>query len=141
MKVWDIGFIRLVSIRVNKYKIDWNSAPSKEQKIIQDFLFPYWKNKIVLKEMRIPSSLLRVDLVCCNSRICIEYSPTTHHGKFNKFFHKSRSGYGASLERDKEKYDWINDPRNNLKYIELNENDLPYLSAEYIEKNFGINII
>lgn len=141
MKVWDIYFRKEILIRTKKYLIDWNKSPSKEQQVIQDFLYPYWKSKIVLSELRIPSSLLRIDIVCCNSRICIEYSPNSHHGNFNKFFHKNRTNYGHSIARDSKKYEWITDPRNNLKFIELNETDLPHLSIKYLEEKFGINII
>ncbi len=142
MKVWDINFRHEVLIKINKYKINWLKAPSKEQKIIQDFLYPFWCHKIVLQEFRIPSSLLRIDLICCNSRTCIEYSPKSHHGTYNKFFHGgSRNNYLSSLKRDCKKYEWITDPRNSLKFIELNETDLPFLSPKYILDKFGINII
>ena len=141
MKIWDINFSREVSVNIRKYLIDWNSAPSKEQKIIQDFLYPYWRHKIVLREFRIPSSLLRIDLFCYTSRLCLEYSPTSHHGTFNKFFHKNEANYKESIIRDYNKYDWINHPKNNLRYLELNEHDLSNLSVGYIEKKFGINII
>ena len=141
MRVWDLKFQKEILIKTSHYKMDWSKSVSKEQKIIQDFLYPYWNKYIVLREVRIPSSLLRLDLVCATNRTVIEYSPTSHHGTFNKFFHKNRSNYGRSLERDKDKYDWITDPRNNLKFLELNEKDLPYLSIKYIQEKFDISII
>ena len=141
MRVWDINFRRQVLIKSKKYQIDWNKSPSKEQQILQDFLYPYWYNKIVLKEFRIPSSLLRLDLICVTNRTVIEYSPISHHGNFNQFFHKTRNNYGQSIRRDSQKYDWITDSRNNLKFIELNEEDLSFLSLNYIKEKFDIFII
>lgn len=141
MKIWNIYFTKEILIKINKYKINWLKSPSKEQQILQDFLYPYWRAKIVLKEVYIPSSKMRLDIVCATNRIVIEYSPKSHHGTFNKFFHKNRQNYGRSIVRDSKKVDWILDPRNNLKYLELNEDDLPLLSVRYLEETYGINIL
>lgn len=139
MKVKKYKSDKLVSIKINKYKIDWNKAPSKGQQILQDFLFPYWKNYLILKEMYLPGTKWRFDLVNCSKKIIIEYSPLSHHNNYNPFFHKSRAGYLRSLKSDSNKLEWAAD--NGFKVIEITEEDLPHLSANYIETKFGISII
>ena len=71
---------------MNKYKINWNQAPSKQQQFLQDFLYPFWKDKIVLSEFKIPgrNCLLRIDLFNYSGKQAIEFSPKSHHGTFKK---------------------------------------------------------
>ncbi len=131
---------KLILINTKKYKINWDKKVSKGQKILQDFLYPYWRNYLVLQEMRVPSTLWRFDLVNCSKKIIIEFSPKSHHNNFNKFFHKSRSGYLRSLKADMYKYEWATE-QNGFKLIELDDSDLPLLSVKYLEEKFGVNII
>lgn len=130
---------KLVSINPNKYRIDWNNAPSKGQQILQNFLYPYLKNHLVLKEVRIPGTLMRIDIVDCNTHICYEYSPLTHHNNYNEFFHKCRAGYLKSLTSDMNKARWINE--NGFKLVEIVEDDLNNLSLKYFREKFEIDII
>ena len=139
MKVWDKFFNKEITIKISKYRIEWDKAPSKEQQILQDFLYKYWKNHIILSEMRVPRCLWRFDLVNCNKRIIIEYSPESHHNNFNKFFHKNRAGYLRSLKSDLYKYEWAE--KNGFKIIEIVKKDLDKLSVEYIEEISGVNIL
>lgn len=129
-----------VLIKISKYKINWSKAPSKGQQILQDFLYPLWRNCLVLAEMRVPGTLWRFDIVNCNKKIIIEYSPLTHHNNYNPWFHKSRAGYLKSLKSDINKLEWA-EQQNGFKVIEIVEEDLPLLSIKYIENKFGINII
>lgn len=140
MRVFKYNSNKLVTININKYKIDWNSAPSKGQQTLQDFLYPYLKNHIVLAEMRVPGTLWRFDLVDCNTKVIYEYSPLTHHNNYNPFFHKSRAGFLKSLKSDMLKYEWATQ-KNNFKVIEITEDDLPLLSLKYIQDKFNISII
>jgi hypothetical protein len=130
---------KIISIDIKKYKIDWNSAPSKGQQILQDFLFPYWKTRLILREMRVPGTLWRFDLVDVNSRTIVEYSPISHHGNYNPFFHKTRAGYLKSIKSDIYKLEWAE--QNGFKVIEIQECDLPFLSLDYIYNKFGVNLI
>jgi hypothetical protein len=139
VKVRKYNSNKLVTININKYKIDWNKAPSKGQKILQDFLYTFWKNNLVLQECRIPGALFRFDLLNCTKKIIIEYSPLSHHNNFNKFFHRSRSGYLKSLKSDINKRKWAES--NGFKVIDIQESDLENLSILYIYDKFGISLI
>lgn len=129
---------KLVSIPIKKYLINWAKAPSKGQQILQDFLYPYWKDCIVLKEMKIPGTKWRFDIVNCNRRIIVEFSPTSHHNKYNPFFHKSRAGYLRSLLADSKKREWAEE--NDFKVIDVCEEDLDYLSKSYFLNTFDVQL-
>lgn len=131
---------RLVNLNINKYTVDWNKTNiSGPQRTIQDFLLPYWKYHIVCTELRIPSSLLRIDLINFTLKIAIEISPESHHNTYNEFFHKNRIGYLNSIKRDFQKQNYI---ENILKYkfIELFDVDLlkENLNQKYWIEKFGI---
>lgn len=138
MKVWTINRTKLVPINLNKYKINWDKAPSKGQKQLQDFLRPYWESQIILAEMRIPGCQKRIDLTNCNKKIIIEYSPVSHHGKFNKFFHGNKVKYAERVIADLDKMEWAD--YNGFKFIELVEADLKNISVEFFKENFGVTI-
>ena len=89
--------------------------------------------------MRVPGTLWRFDLVNCNKKLIIEYSPITHHNNYNPFFHKSRAGYLKSLKSDMFKNQWALD--NGFKVIEIVEDDLDKLSLAYFIDKFGISLI
>lgn len=138
MKVKKYKSNKLVSISLKKYAIDWEKAPSKGQRVLQDFLYQFWHNQLILGEMRIPGTLWRFDIVNCNKRIIFEFSPI-HHFAFNKFFHKNRAGYLKSLKSDVLKQKWAEE--NDFKVIEITDEDLPKLSLKYIEEKFGVSIL
>lgn len=123
------------NVNLSKYLINWDDSPSKEQKILQNFLYPFWKNKIVLSEFRIPGSLFRVDIINISDRIAIEYSPSSSHD-YNPFFHKSRIEYIQRVKADIDKIQWLTS--NNFKVIEINKEDLDFLSKKYFLDHFGI---
>lgn len=128
---------REVNVNIRKYIIDWDSSPSNEQKILQDFLYPYFKNKVILAEFRIPGSLLRFDIVNISNRYIIEYSPDSTHFEFNPYFHGSRpSGYLKRIKTDMEKITWAE--QNGFRVIELNKEDLGHLSRDYFLDKFQI---
>ncbi len=124
-----------VNVNVSKYIINWNDSPSKEQKVLQDFLYPFWKHKVVLAEMRIPGSKFRVDLICLSDRVAIEYSPDSSHD-YNPFFHKSRVEYIRRVKSDIWKIEELE--RNGFKVIEINKNDLSLLSRSFFVDKFGV---
>lgn len=136
MKLYKLNSNKQINVNISKYRIDWKKYPSKEQKVLQDFLYPYWKNSVVLSEFRVPGSLLRIDLINVNKRLCIEYSPESHHGNYNEFFHKNKSNYMQSIMRDYCKYEWT--IKNGFTLLELNEEDLNYLSYDYFVKKYNV---
>lgn len=130
---------KTVDVNIRKYLIAWDQAPSKEQQRLQDFLYPFWKNKVVLAEFRIPGSLFRVDLICLsyNPKIAIEYSPESTHD-YNPFFHKSRLDFLKRVKSDIEKILYLE--QNNFKVIEINREDLDYLSRRFFLDKFGVEL-
>lgn len=128
---------RLADVRIARYIVDWDREVSKPQKFVKDFLLPYWKADIVLEEMRIPGSLLRIDLIDLTKRIAIEVSPSQHF-QFNRFFHHSRSGFLSALKRDGDKENWCID--NDFKYVEIFEEDLPDLCRGWFQEKYRIDL-
>src|ERR1039457_6315995 len=139
MKLTKLNGTKLVNISLKKYLIDWNRAVSRPQKIVKNFLFQYWKNCVVCEELRIPGSLLRVDLVNFNKKIIIEVSPDALHLEYNKFMHGSRAGFLAKMKSDFKKREW--GERNGFVFIELYTADigrlrLPLAGYKYIQDKF-----
>lgn len=139
MRVKKLNSSKFILINVGKYLIDWNKAPSKGQKKLQKFLYPYLKSHIVLAEMRVPGSLWRFDIVDCNTHIIYEYSPESHHNNYNEFFHHDRVGYSKSIISDFNKEEWAN--QNGFKVVHIIEDDLDKLSLDYFKSNFEVNIL
>lgn len=138
MKLFNFQRTRLVNIPTQKYKINWDKAPSKGQQVVQNFLRPYWNGQIVLAEMRIPGTRKRCDIVNCTKKIIVEYSPISHHGTFNKFFHGNRIKYAKTVCADVEKQEWAE--HNGFVWIELVEKDLDNLSVIFFQEKFGVFI-
>ncbi len=131
---------KLVSLSYKKYAIDWQTdGASKIEVKFRDLIFPFWKNRIVLFQPRIPGSLLRLDFLCVNNRICVEIDGE-QHGSFNKHFHNnSRNTYLASIKRDLGKEKWLES--NNIRLVRLNKEDLDNFSIKYVEDKTGISLI
>jgi hypothetical protein len=131
---------KLVNKNVKKYLIKWEAkSKSKLQFQFKQFFYPYWKNHIVYEEFPVYGTLLKVDFLNATKKIAIEIQGNQHES-FNKFFHEnSRLKYLESIKRDVKKEKWLN--MNEFKFIELYETDLKKINAEYIYKNFNINII
>lgn len=129
---------KLVSLNIKRYLIKWDRKVSGPQKAVKDFLYPYWKYHLVVEEFRIPGSLLRCDLLNLTKKISVEISPESVHGSFNKFFHRSRSGFLASIVRDVKKQEWLTE--NGFECINLCEEGIEKLSYEFIQKEFGVSI-
>jgi hypothetical protein len=127
---------QLVSINTKLYKFDINKKVSAGQKQIQDFLLQYVSPEYILQELRIPGSLKRLDLVLFHKKIVIEYSPKSHHGTFNKFFHGNRLEYLKTIKSDIQKQEYVE--RNGYTFIELSEKDLPLLSYDFFVQEFNV---
>lgn len=129
--------LKQVNVNINRYTIDWDLSPSKEQQILQDFLKPYWFNKVILAEFWMPGSLFRVDLLNVSDRIAVEYSPNSTHD-YNPFFHKTRAQFLKRVKSDIDKIEELE--RNGFKVIEINKEDLDWLSPKYFREKFQINL-
>lgn len=126
------------NVNISHYLINWSIAPSKEQQRLQDFLYPYWKNHIVLAEFLLPGSLLRFDIINISQHIIVEHSPNSTHGEFNKFFHVTRSGYLKRIKNDMAKIEWAENQNPPFRVIETTEEDLDLLSRKYFLEKFNV---
>ena len=131
---------KLINKNVRKNLINWQGkSRSKLQFKFKQFFFPYWKNHIVYEEFPVYGSMLKVDLLNATKKIAVEIQGDQHES-FNKFFHdNSRLKYLQSIKRDVKKEKWLE--MNEFKFLELYEDDLKNLSAQYIEEKCGILII
>ena len=139
MKLYNI-YGKVASKNVSQYLVDWDAASrSKVQFNTKQFLKKYWKNHIVYEEFPVYGSMLKIDLLNATKKIAIEIQGNQHES-FNKFFHNnSRLKYLESIKRDVKKAKWIEN--NGFKLLELYEDDLKYISPEYIEEKCKILII
>jgi len=123
---------RLQAKKVSKYLIKWNKkSRSKIQFKVKQFLKPYWENHIVYEEFPVYGSLMKVDILNATKKIAIEVQGRQHK-EFNKFFHKSRANYLASIKRDHQKREWLT--QNNFKLIEVEEEEIKKLSKTFFKK-------
>ena len=88
MRVRKLNSSKEILLNIKDYRIDWEKDGASKLEIkFRDLIKPYWFNHIVLFQPRIPGSLLRLDFLNCNKRLCVEINGT-QHCEFNKFFHK-----------------------------------------------------
>lgn len=133
--------IRGYEVKVNfaKYAVKWDKpAASKIQTSVKQFFKKHWYSNFVVEEMRIPGSLLRIDLYNITKSIIVE-TMGQQHNLYNRFMHGSRSGYLSSIKRDCQKIKWAED--NNIRVIEINYDEIDLLSVSWIKEKFGISII
>ena len=124
---------------VAKYLIKWNKkSRSKIQFKVKQFLKGYWENHVVYEEFPVYGSRMKVDILNATKKIAVEVNGR-QHSNFNSFFHNnSRAKYLASIKRDVEKREWLE--KNGYTLIEIEEDEVPQLSEEFIVKN-GIKLI
>lgn len=125
-----------VNVNIANYKIDWEQKVSAPQKKVTDFLRQFWEYDYVLQELRVPGSLLRLDIVNITKRIIVEVSPGSIHDKYSKFIHKSRGGFLKKVNADADKKKWAE--INNFSFIELDNADIRAISKEMIEEKYGV---
>lgn len=137
MKVTKLNSPKIVTVNVSRYLCDWDRKVSRPQKLVKDFLQPFWKHSLILEEFRIPGSLLRIDLMNVNRRIAVEVSPAGSHS-YNSFFHKNRPSFGAAVARDLAKESWCR--ANGFAYVEIGEDDFAKLSWDWMKETHNIEL-
>ena len=130
---------KLQSKLVGKYLIKWDEkSRSKIQFKVKQFLKGYWENHVVYEEFPVYGSRMKVDILNATKKIAVEVNGR-QHSNFNAFFHNnSRAKYLASIKRDVEKREWLE--KNGFALIEIEEDEVPKLSEDFIVKN-GIKLI
>jgi len=137
---WKTKSGKEVNFNPAKYKIRWeDDGRSKPETMVRKFLYPFWKNDIVLSEMVFPKSgKKRADLVNLSRKIFVEISPDSVHLEFNQFMHGSRAGYLKKLKADYEKMELAE--LNGFKFIELNDEHLSNLTKKMFKETFDLDL-
>lgn len=138
MKVKKLDSEKLLNLSVTKYLIDWDKVVSKPQKRFKDFIRPYWFAQCVCEEVRIPSTLFRLDIVNFTTREIVEVSPSQHVDPTHFFNQGDKFAFAKSLKRDMAKQRWAE--QNNFKYYELLDEDLENLNKKYLYEKFDFVI-
>lgn len=136
MKFFALNSQRQINVNPSKYRIDWDRKVSGPQKKVKDFLYPYWKNKLILEEFRVPGADMRFDLVNLTDRVIVEVSPNSVHRQFNPFFHKNIFNFKESVKRDFMKREWAE--KNKFSFVEIYDEDMPKLSKAWFFETFDI---
>jgi len=136
---WKTKSGKEISFNPMRYKIDWKRKVSGPQKLVKDFIFPFWKGQVVLEEMSVPKTGgKRFDLVSLTVKVIIEVSPDSIHLEFNQFMHGSRAGYLKKLKSDYEKMELAE--LNGFKFVELNDRHLEDLNKEMLKREFDLDL-
>ena len=136
MRLYNV-YGKLQNKNVTKYLIKWN-AKSRSKLLFKakQYLKTIWENQIVYEEFPVFGTKMKVDFLNATKKIAIEVNGP-QHANFNKFFHNnSRSEYLRSIKRDYNKAIWLE--KNGFKIIEFEQEDVPLLSKEFVQKKFDI---
>lgn len=124
---------------VQKYYVDWESQRgSKIQFATKQFFKPYWEACVVLEEMPLVGTKLRVDLVNLTYRIAVEVHGQQHQ-TYNKFFFKNRFAWGQAVQRDGAKIQWLE--KNGFSLIEVFHDEIDKLSPEFIFEKYNVRLV
>lgn len=124
---------------VKSFLINWDK---KERSIpqfkVKKFLQNYWFTHIVYSEFPVYGTLLKIDIFNATKKIAVEVQGR-QHDQYNKFFHNnSRLNYLSSIKRDSLKRKWCE--INNIKLIEIYEDEVDDLSREFFKEKFDIEL-
>lgn len=108
-----------------KYLVDWHgSTRSKGQTALKKFLYPYWKDQMVMEEMPLVGSLMKFDIINLTAKIAVEFDGQAHY-QFVKHFHGTRNGFLKHVKRDLQKEDFLE--RNGITLVRVqSEKELTY---------------
>ncbi len=110
----------------SRYRVSWNEKTrSKFQDAAKRFIYPFWKNDILLEECPLVGTLLKFDFLNVSKKIILEISGRQHI-EFVKHFHGSRtSKFLGQIKRDMKKHEWAD--LNGYQLIEIySEKELTY---------------
>lgn len=125
--------------KISQYRIDWDGpSKSKIQYKCKQILKPYWCGHAVYEEFPVYGTRQKVDFINFTLHLAIEVNGL-QHDKYVPHFHGNKQGFIKSLRSDREKAEWLE--MNEIKLLELYEEDIKKLSPEYIKETFGIDII
>lgn len=124
---------------VEKYRIDWDAkCRSNIQFVTKQFLKAYWSTHVVYEEFPVFGTRLKVDLINFTKKVAVEVQGSQHN-EYNPFFHNNRLyNFGQSIKRDTQKQEWLE--RNNIRLLEIHEDEIKGLSKEFFKANFNIDL-
>lgn len=118
-------------------RIDWRGGSlSKFQQNVKRFFEPYWSRHIVVEELPIPGTRLRIDIANFTLRLFIEIDGGQHIRYIPGKFHRSMEDFDRQLMRDSLKEQFAR--KNNFKLIRIFEDDMP-LTVEKC-RTLGLNL-
>ena len=116
-----------------RYRIDWSRpAPSKGAQEVKNFLRDSAFVFSWYEEYRIPRTRLRIDFLCPELQIAIEFQGEQHNN-YVKHMHGSKNGYLNSINRDRKKSEILE--YNEIRLIEIYKEDLPLTKKWFREKH------
>lgn len=130
---------REINLAIKPYLIDWDGKErSKIQFKVKKFLQPFWKNHVVLSELRIVSTRMTIDIFNVTLGIAIEVQGKQHI-QYNEHFHRgSAANFRSQIRRDNDKVLFCE--KNNFVLVEIFEDDVDLLSAEWFKEKYGIDL-
>jgi hypothetical protein len=125
------------TININKYLIQWNKpCRSQIQFKVKHFLQPFWERMIVAEEVPLVGSRLTLDIFNATLKIAIEVQGK-QHTTYNPFYHRNSSAnFLSQIKRDFRKVQFCE--LNNIKLIEIMEEEVPHLSKQFFNDKFGV---
>lgn len=127
------------NINISKYTIDWDDdSLSKFQWKTKQFFRRYWSSHVVLEELRLVGTRLRLDFLNVTRGIAIECDGGQHMDPNHYYNEGSSAKYLAQVKRDVEKDKWCE--ANKFKLIRIAENEINQLSEQWIKEKYDITL-
>ena len=129
---------RLVVKNVSRFIIKWDGkSKSNLQFEVKKFFKPFWKGCIVYEEFPVYGTLLKVDILNATLKIAIEVNGP-QHSQFHYFHGGNPMEYLKAVKLDIQKVEWLE--QNNFKLIEINWDEVPLLTKEFVKQKFAIEL-
>jgi hypothetical protein len=130
---------RETNVNISKYTVDWeDDSLSKFQWKVKQFLYKYWRSHVVLEEMTLAGTRMRLDFYNVTRGIAVECDGGQHNDPKHYYNNKSPSKFISQVKRDLEKEKWCE--LNGIKLIRIMENEIDNLSEDWIREKYDITL-
>lgn len=127
------------NVNISKYRIDWDEESlSKIQKYVKKFLYPYWKSHILLEELPLVGTRMRLDFLNMTRNIAIEVDGDQHTNPLNYFNEGSKTKWLGQVKRDLAKDQWCE--INGFTLVRINENEVDQINKEWFKDKYDIDL-
>lgn len=128
---------RIKDVNINKLLIDWDGDFGSDfEAEVADYLYPFWKNDVVVTQLKVAGTKLTIDFFNVTRRIAIEVQGRQHQ-EYVPFLSGSRSGYLSQIKRDMMKSDFC--AINKIKLVEILPEDMP-LNKSFFKTRYDIDL-